>query len=195
VVLLPEADALLDELRALPGGLTPPRWAHVSLLYPGPITTQPAAEAIRSLGACLPLGVTLGEVITGDGGFLGLAAGELDPAVAAYRARFTNLVPYRGAYGEAPPAHLTLASGATPTQLEAARAVVSEYLPVHARLAGPYFVQLAVDGWAPVTHLPPGPPPNPARATGTTDRRQSPARRRMGHASAPARRTGRGERR
>jgi hypothetical protein len=196
VVLLPEADALLEKLQAAGRGLTPSRWAHVSLLYPGPITTPTAAAAIAGLGACLPLRVTLGEVITGDGGFLGLAAGELEAAVAAYRARFTNLVAYRGTYGDDPPAHLTLATGATHTQLEATRAIASEYLPVCSRLAGPYFVQLAADGWAPVTHLQPAPPrPSPARSTGSADRRRSPSRRRAGQASSPPRHTGHGGRR
>jgi hypothetical protein len=193
VVLLPEADALLARLRAALADPLRPARAHVSLLSPGPITTPTAAEAIAGLGGCVPFGVTLGEVITGGGGFLGLAAGELEAAVAAYRARFTNLVAYRGAYGDDPPAHLMLATGATHTQLEATCAVVSECLPVCSRLAGPCFVQLAADGWAPVTHLRAAPPVSPARATGTTDRRGStPPHRRAGHVSSPPRRTGHG---
>ncbi|KAA9159321.1 2'-5' RNA ligase family protein [Amycolatopsis acidicola] len=144
LALLPDAEPLLSRVRQAAPGFVRSLPAHVSLLYPGPPPS--AAEDVR---VELPAHVDLAEPLRGESGFSGVAVPELDPAAAVLRARFPDLVPYGGRFGEAPRAHLTLVMGADSTTLDTVGTILADALPLRSRVAGPLFVQRTDDGWRP----------------------------------------------
>jgi hypothetical protein len=149
VVLLPGAELLLDLGRQVGPRLVRPLPAHVSLLYPGPPAGPDVLAEVTRLA--LPAEVELREVITGADGFVGVAVPALDPVAARFRAAFPAATPYGGRYGEAPPAHLTVALGATPAQVEQVSSLVRNSLPRTSEVAGPYLLERTATGWRPVT--------------------------------------------
>lgn len=144
VVLLPGAEPLLDLARQVDPPLVRPLPAHVSLLYPGPgvLREVPLFD--------VPAEVELREVRTGDDGFVGVAVPALDAVAARFRAAFPGARPYGGRYGDAPPAHLTVALGATPVQAERIASLVRSSLPRRSEVRGPYLLRNSGSGWRPV---------------------------------------------
>lgn len=150
VVLLPGAETLLDVVRQVAPELVRPLPAHVSLLYPGPPPGPDVPAEVRRLGAGLPAEAELGRLITGEGGFVGVAVPTLDAVAARFRAAFPSATPYDGRYGETPPAHLTLALGATGGQAERITVLARESAPRTSTVDGPYLLERTAAGWRPV---------------------------------------------
>ncbi|PXY16642.1 hypothetical protein BAY60_36030 (plasmid) [Prauserella muralis] len=151
VALLPDAEPLLDQVRAIAPELVRPLPAHVSLLYPGPEFTTEVVADLRAVAAELPQEVELRELMLGEEGFLGIAVPELDTPIRQLRRRYPHLVPYDGRFGADPPAHLTLALGADEAQLTQVHQFITRELPRRSRLAGPHLLRRTEQGWQPFT--------------------------------------------
>ncbi|GAB2958126.1 2'-5' RNA ligase family protein [Amycolatopsis acidiphila] len=149
VVLLPDAEPLLEAVRQIGPRLVRPLPAHVSLLYPGPAPGPGVLHEVTRLSP--PSEVELRQVITGEDGFVGVAVPALDAAVARLRASFPAATPYGGRYGETPPAHLTVALGATRAQVGQVTRLVRNSLPRMSKVLGPYLLERTGTGWRPVT--------------------------------------------
>lgn len=147
LVLLPDAEPLLDSVRRLAPELVRPLPAHVSLLYPGPAPTPDVLATVHGLAAALPDEVTLEEPLLGDDGFVGIAVPALETALTQLRHHYPQHIPYRGRFGEDPPAHLTLALGADTVGVRHILRELSDTLPVRSRVHGPHLVQRTSTRW------------------------------------------------
>lgn len=149
MTLLPDAEELLTAARGVRPGLVRQLPAHVSLLYPGPAADTPEQEIHRAVHP-VPAEAEVTRLITGQGGFVGAAVPELDPASTRLRESFSTVLPYEGRYGSTPEMHLTIALGADDDELAQVRASVADMLPCRSRVLGPYFVQQTSTGWMPI---------------------------------------------
>lgn len=149
VVLVPAADAALAAVRRVaPDRVRPGVGAHVTLLYPF-VPAAGADDAVRALAAAFrPVPVTLTEVVARPG-FAALPVPDLQPLVDAAAARWPDVLPYGGRFGPAPPAHLTLAMGATDAELAGVRSAVTPLLPVRDRVTALHLVERTDRGWRP----------------------------------------------
>ncbi|HEY3506056.1 MAG TPA: 2'-5' RNA ligase family protein [Actinocatenispora sp.] len=149
VVLLPAADAVLDAVRRVaPDRVRPGVGAHVTVLYPF-VPVAEAEGAVRALAASYrPVPLTLGDVVTRDG-FAAVPVPELQPLVDAALARWPQVRPYGGRFGANPPAHLTLAMGATDAELDRLRSAVAPLFPIRARVEALHLVERTGGGWRP----------------------------------------------
>ncbi|GDY32923.1 2'-5' RNA ligase family protein [Gandjariella thermophila] len=146
IIPVPAADRLLDAVRERHRGAVRDVPAHVSVLYP----FLPAEELDDSVAASLrevfaahrPTEVEFATCHRRPG-FVGLLPEPpdvLDALAAATRRRWPSMLPYGGAFGEDPGAHLTVAMGtgeATSAEIEAE---VGGWLPLRARLETAWLV-------------------------------------------------------
>ncbi|MEU9148151.1 2'-5' RNA ligase family protein [Streptomyces sp. NPDC048349] len=152
VIALPDAAPLLDAAwridPALVRGGVP---AHVSLLYPfvpeSALTGQDE-EGVRSLAAGFCVADLLLEEVVTASGFVAVTVPGLQPIVDAFRARWPELRPYGGRFGDRPSAHVTVAMGAdSPMATARVRAAIDSLLPLRTRAAAVQLVALTEGGW------------------------------------------------
>lgn len=141
IIPVPAAAPLLSRVaEAVPGAVREGDVGHVTMLYP---FTTATPEELNAVAATLkPVDVVLDRVVR-EPGFVALTADGLAPITAAVRRHWPEVVPYRGRFGPAPEAHLTLAMGVTEADGDAIAALVS---PIAARLDQLWVLTYA-DAW------------------------------------------------
>lgn len=154
VVLIPEADALLRDAAAVSGELIRPGVpAHVTLLYPfvelADITSACRDQVQRSLAGRGPVDVVLDRVVR-EPGFVAVSVSGIDGLITAVRHDWPQLIPYRGRFGAAPPAHLSVAMGGSENEADAVVSRVTARLPVVSRINEAHVVGLTDSGWKPL---------------------------------------------
>ncbi|MFE2125208.1 2'-5' RNA ligase family protein [Streptomyces amritsarensis] len=152
VIVLPDADPLLDAARRIDPALVRPGVpAHVSLCHP--FLPQSALngqdqEELRSLAARFPAADLLLEDIVTTSGFIAVSVPQLQPLVDAFRGQWPGLRPYGGRFGARPAAHVTVALGADdPAAAARVRDAVGSLLPLRTRAAAVQLAELTREGW------------------------------------------------
>jgi hypothetical protein len=150
IIPVPVADELLDRVRERHPGAVRDVPAHVSVLYPFLPVEQLDSSVTASLQAVFtahePTEVVF-NTCHRQPGFVGLLPEPpdvLDALAAATRQHWPTVLPYGGAFGADPGAHLTVAMGTDEATSAEIEAEVGTWLPLRARLDTAWLV--AYDG-------------------------------------------------
>jgi hypothetical protein len=151
VIELPAAEPLLDAARGVNPGLVRPGLApHVTALYPflpaAELSGQAERDVLDLAASMSARDVQLTELVSTPG-FLAAAAPDLQPVTDAACGRWPALPPYGGRFGPRPPAHVTVAMGATDGELALVSAAARACLPLRVRAEALHLVVLTADGW------------------------------------------------
>ncbi|MDT8915315.1 2'-5' RNA ligase family protein [Amycolatopsis sp. PS_44_ISF1] len=151
VVELPAAEGLLDAARTVnPALVRPGLPPHVTALYPFLPAAQLTPEVDAAVAALAAehraVDVRLTELVV-SAGFVAAAAPALQPLADAVGGRWPDVAPYGGRFGPQPPAHLTVAMGATEAETRAVATAAAELLPVTGRAGALRLVVLTESGW------------------------------------------------
>ncbi|MEU9031310.1 2'-5' RNA ligase family protein [Streptomyces sp. NPDC048383] len=151
VIELPPAEVLLRAAASVRASLVRTGLpAHVTVMYPfvpvADLGDDTEREFHRLAGSIPAADLLLRRLVTAPG-FVAVGAGELDPAIAAFRDVWPDLRPYGGRFGESPSAHVTVALGCDGTEARRVGERVRELLPLPARAEAAHLVALTDRGW------------------------------------------------